>query len=288
MFGWTADEADQLRDPRRLRRCRRQHDRHRGCLFGLGSGTSGRRKRDGHRPLAETRSGQARQGRDRDQGRLSRWEIVDGEYVAASNPRSSRAPAKRRFGGSGSTRSTFIISTRTIRRCRCADSLGAMDALVKAGKVRAIGLSQYSAERLDEAMQDADTARPDAPCALQTWYNLWSATSSRGRCATRRLRNGLGIIPFYGLANGFLTGKYRSNARSRQKHARRSGCRLSRRQGRARARRARSGQRRDRRAARRGRSCLDQRAAAESPRRWPARPASSSCASSTRVDGPAS
>ena len=49
-----------------------------------------------------------------------------------------------------------------------ADSLGAMDELVKAGKIRAIGLSQYSPERLDEAMRTAASQNLSRPCALQT------------------------------------------------------------------------------------------------------------------------
>ena len=91
-----------------------------------------------------------------------------------------------------------------------ADSLGAMDALVKAGKVRAIGLSQYSAERLDEAMRTAETNGLTQPCALQTWYNLVERPKLEGELRDSALSHGLGIVPFYGLANGFLTGKYRS------------------------------------------------------------------------------
>jgi aryl-alcohol dehydrogenase-like predicted oxidoreductase len=91
-----------------------------------------------------------------------------------------------------------------------ADSLGAMDALVKAGKVRAIGVSQYSAERLSEAMRTADENGLARPCALQTWYNLVEREKLEGPLRDVALANGLGIIPFYGLANGFLTGKYRS------------------------------------------------------------------------------
>jgi aryl-alcohol dehydrogenase-like predicted oxidoreductase len=91
-----------------------------------------------------------------------------------------------------------------------ADSLGAMDALVKAGKVRAIGLSQYSAERLAEAMQVAGENGLARPCALQTWYNLVEREKLEGPLRDAALANGLGIIPFYGLANGFLTGKYRT------------------------------------------------------------------------------
>jgi aryl-alcohol dehydrogenase-like predicted oxidoreductase len=91
-----------------------------------------------------------------------------------------------------------------------ADSLGAMDALVKAGKVRSIGLSQYSAERLDEAMKTAEVHGLARPCALQTWYNLAEREKLEGPLRDAAVRHGLGIIPFYGLANGFLTGKYRT------------------------------------------------------------------------------
>src|SRR4051812_32742115 len=53
-----------------------------------------------------------------------------------------------------------------------SQSLGAMDALAKAGKVRAVGLSQYSPERLEEAMRTAEQQGLTRPCALQTWYNM--------------------------------------------------------------------------------------------------------------------
>ena len=91
-----------------------------------------------------------------------------------------------------------------------AESLGAMDALVKAGKVRAVGLSQYSAERLDEAMRAAEANGLTPPCALQTWYNLVERSKLEGELRDTALAHGMGIVPFYGLANGFLTGKYRS------------------------------------------------------------------------------
>src|SRR6476661_4076608 len=93
-----------------------------------------------------------------------------------------------------------------------ADSLGAMDTLVKAGKMRALGLSQYSAERLNEAMTVVRANGFASPCALQTWYNLVEREKLEGPLRDVALANGLGIVPFYGLANGFLTGKYRSRA----------------------------------------------------------------------------
>jgi aryl-alcohol dehydrogenase-like predicted oxidoreductase len=91
-----------------------------------------------------------------------------------------------------------------------ADSLGAMDALVKAGKIRAIGLSQYPPERLAEATRVAEESGLTRPCALQTWYNLVEREKLEGPLLDVALANGLGVIPFYGLANGFLTGKYRA------------------------------------------------------------------------------
>jgi aryl-alcohol dehydrogenase-like predicted oxidoreductase len=91
-----------------------------------------------------------------------------------------------------------------------AESLGAMERLVQAGKIRAIGLSQFTAERVDEAM---DVARADGftpPSALQTWYNLVERGKFEGDLRGAALRRRLGVLPFYSLANGFLTGKYRS------------------------------------------------------------------------------
>lgn len=90
-----------------------------------------------------------------------------------------------------------------------ADSLGAMDELVRAGKVRALGLSQYCADRLREAMRTAEENGLTRPCALQTWYNLLEREKLEGPLLDAAIERGLGIIPFYGLANGFLSGKYR-------------------------------------------------------------------------------
>ena len=53
-----------------------------------------------------------------------------------------------------------------------ADSLGAFDALVKAGKIREIGLSQFTAPRLAQAMDTAAANGLRRPCCLQTWYNM--------------------------------------------------------------------------------------------------------------------
>ncbi|MEO8454507.1 MAG: aldo/keto reductase [Sphingomicrobium sp.] len=91
-----------------------------------------------------------------------------------------------------------------------AESLGAFDALAKAGKIRAIGLSQFTAPRLQQAMEIATTNGLLKPCCLQTWYNLVEREKLEGELLDTALAHGLGIFPFYSLANGFLTGKYRS------------------------------------------------------------------------------
>jgi aryl-alcohol dehydrogenase-like predicted oxidoreductase len=91
-----------------------------------------------------------------------------------------------------------------------ADSLGAMQRLIEQGKVRAIGLSQFTAARVDEAMETARRCGYTSPSALQTWYNLVERERFEGELRDAALRHGLGVFPFYSLANGFLTGKYRS------------------------------------------------------------------------------
>ena len=91
-----------------------------------------------------------------------------------------------------------------------ADSLGAFEELRKNGKIREIGLSQFTAPRLDEAMQVAEKHGFTPPCALQTWYNMVEREKLEGPLGDAAQAHGLGILSFYSLANGFLSGKYRT------------------------------------------------------------------------------
>jgi len=93
-----------------------------------------------------------------------------------------------------------------------ADSLGAFDALRRAGKIKEIGLSQYGPERLLEAMEICDANSFRRPCALQTWYNLLERHKLEGPLLDAALDSGMSVLPFYALANGYLTGKYRSKS----------------------------------------------------------------------------
>lgn len=92
------------------------------------------------------------------------------------------------------------------------ETLGAFEKLIRAGKVRAIGASNLSADRLSEALEVA--ARTGLPRyeTLQPRYNLFDRPSFEGPLEQTCVEHGLGVISYYALAAGFLTGKYRSAA----------------------------------------------------------------------------
>ena len=89
------------------------------------------------------------------------------------------------------------------------DTLGALDALRKAGKVREIAASGYTAERLAEALAVSDREGFARYRALQPHYNLLERDAYEGELQDLCEREGLACIPFFSLARGFLTGKYR-------------------------------------------------------------------------------
>jgi aryl-alcohol dehydrogenase-like predicted oxidoreductase len=92
------------------------------------------------------------------------------------------------------------------------ETLDAFDALVRAGKVRVIGASNFSAERLRSALE---ISRRDglAPfVALQPHYNLVERAEFETALLPVLESEGLSCVPYYGLAKGFLTGKYRDGA----------------------------------------------------------------------------
>ena len=91
-----------------------------------------------------------------------------------------------------------------------ADSLGAFDVLRRAGKIKAIGLSNFTAPRVEEALAVSITHGFDQPAALQNWYNLVERGKYEGELQNVTVGRGLAMFPYYGLANGFLSGKYRS------------------------------------------------------------------------------
>jgi aryl-alcohol dehydrogenase-like predicted oxidoreductase len=92
------------------------------------------------------------------------------------------------------------------------ETLSAFGELIKAGKVRAIGASNYSAPRLEEALTLSKELGLPRYETLQPWYNLHDRDQFEGPLQDLARAEGLGVIPYYSLAAGFLTGKYRSAA----------------------------------------------------------------------------
>jgi len=89
------------------------------------------------------------------------------------------------------------------------ETLAAFSELLSAGKVRAIGASNYSAPRLAEALRiSAERGLPRFE-TLQPWYNLYDRDLFEGPVQELVRREGLGVLAYFGLASGFLTGKYR-------------------------------------------------------------------------------
>jgi len=92
------------------------------------------------------------------------------------------------------------------------ETLRAHEALLSQGKVRAIGCSNYTAPRLRQALQvSADKGLPRYE-SLQPHYNLYQRADYERELEPLVLKEGIGVIPYYSLASGFLTGKYRSEA----------------------------------------------------------------------------
>lgn len=89
------------------------------------------------------------------------------------------------------------------------ETLGAFSRLVDAGKVRAVGASNYDAPRLREALAvsaDQGLARYEV---LQPGYNLYDRAGYESALAAVADEHGLGVVSYFSLASGFLTGKYR-------------------------------------------------------------------------------
>lgn len=90
------------------------------------------------------------------------------------------------------------------------ETLGAFGDLIKAGKVRAIGASNYTVERLKEALETSAKHNLPRYETLQPLYNLSDRAGFEGGLQDFCAASNIGVIPYFGLAAGFLTGKYRT------------------------------------------------------------------------------
>jgi aryl-alcohol dehydrogenase-like predicted oxidoreductase len=89
------------------------------------------------------------------------------------------------------------------------DTLAAFDALVREGKVRAIAASNFSAERLAASLEVSRREGLAGYAALQPEYNLLDRAGFEAELEPLCREHGLAVMPYYALANGLLTGKYR-------------------------------------------------------------------------------
>jgi aryl-alcohol dehydrogenase-like predicted oxidoreductase len=92
------------------------------------------------------------------------------------------------------------------------ETLGAFARLIEEGKVRAIGASNYGADRFEEALKVSREHGLPRYESLQPEYNLVARAGYERELEPLARREDIGVIPYYALASGFLTGKYRSAA----------------------------------------------------------------------------
>ena len=120
----------------------------------------------------------------------------------------SGAPSNPRCGGSGPTGSTSTNCTRPIVRTPIAETLGALTELVHEGKVRYIGCSNFAGWQVADADWTARPAGLERFISAQNHYNLLNrAVETELVPACEQF--GLGILPYFPLASGLLSGKYR-------------------------------------------------------------------------------
>jgi len=93
-----------------------------------------------------------------------------------------------------------------------AETLETYTDLIKQGKVRAIGASNYTADRLKQALEISDTTGFASYQTLQPEYNLYDREGYEKELEPLCKEYGIGVITYFSLASGFLTGKYRSEA----------------------------------------------------------------------------
>lgn len=92
------------------------------------------------------------------------------------------------------------------------ETLDAFDQLIKQGKVRVIGASNYTPDRLEAALKVSKDHGLPAYQSLQPLYNLYDRAAYEAELQAVCQKHGLGVIPYFALASGFLTGKYRNAA----------------------------------------------------------------------------
>lgn len=92
------------------------------------------------------------------------------------------------------------------------ETLGAYQELQAAGKIKAIGASNFNATQLAESLRVSHALKLPQYQVLQPEYNLVDRDNFEGELQQMCLRENIGVVPYYSLASGFLSGKYRTEA----------------------------------------------------------------------------
>ncbi len=93
-----------------------------------------------------------------------------------------------------------------------AETLGAYDKLLKAGKIKAIGASNYDADLLKAALEASEKEGLPAYQVIQPEYNLYDRAGFEGPLRDLCIAKNIGVVTYFSLAAGFLSGKYRTEA----------------------------------------------------------------------------
>lgn len=136
--------------------------------------------------------------------KVGSWQHRPG--LSAENIRAAADDSLRRLG---TDHIDLYYAHRDDETTPLAETLGAFDELVRAGKVRYIAASNYSAARLSEALAVSDREGIARYQALQPHYNLVEREVFESELGPLTQREKLPVLPYFGLAKGFLTGKYR-------------------------------------------------------------------------------
>ncbi|MFD1833158.1 aldo/keto reductase [Streptomyces desertarenae] len=133
----------------------------------------------------------------------------DRRGLSAATVRVAAEDSLRRLG---TDRIDLYYTHRDDESVEVEEIVGALDDLVRAGKVREIGASNLSAERLKASLAFSAREGRARYVALQPHYSLVSRDTYEGPLRDAAARHGLAAVPYYALAAGFLTGKYRPGA----------------------------------------------------------------------------
>ncbi|MDP5277391.1 aldo/keto reductase [Sphingomonas sp. DG1-23] len=138
--------------------------------------------------------------------------MLDGEGGSKLAPARIAAAAEASLKRLGVDTIDLYFAHQDDEDVRQEDALAAFDTLIRAGKLRALGASNFHAARLKSALDLATRDGLPHYRVLQPEYNLVSRHKFEGELEDLCVTHNIGVVPYYGLASGFLTGKYRSHA----------------------------------------------------------------------------